>query len=164
MHMRKQNALISLHIQKEQCNIFLIPNFKPLAIFCGCTAQYESVVVCQPDDRFVHDAAHLSVTTVLNINTHSNYSIFTVYLYILLIFLLSFDGTIKFWFYPFLVTAYVFSREEGRRNGYQTSRRKSMHGCSTVRMGSSAHACVIFPNMFTQVLLPNINLRLLTSI
>ena len=35
----------------------LIQNFKPLAIFCGCTAQFVSDQVGNPEDRFSHDEA-----------------------------------------------------------------------------------------------------------
>ena len=37
----------------------LIQNFKPLTIFCGCTALFVSELVGNPKDRFSHDAAHL---------------------------------------------------------------------------------------------------------
>ena len=37
----------------------IIPNFKPLAIFCGCTARFVSDLVGNPEDRFSHDAAHI---------------------------------------------------------------------------------------------------------
>ena len=34
------------------------PNFKPLAFFCGYTAQFVSDMVGNPKDRFSHNAAH----------------------------------------------------------------------------------------------------------
>ena len=34
-----------------------IRNFKPLAIFCGCTARFVSDLVENPEDRFSHDEA-----------------------------------------------------------------------------------------------------------
>ena len=40
--------------------MFLLPksgNFKPLAIFCGCTAQFVWDLVRNPKDRFSHDTA-----------------------------------------------------------------------------------------------------------
>ena len=35
-------------------------NFKPLDIFCGCTARFVSDLFGNPDDSFSHDVAHLS--------------------------------------------------------------------------------------------------------
>ena len=34
-------------------------NFKPLAIFCGCTARFVSDLVGNPEDRFSQNEAHL---------------------------------------------------------------------------------------------------------
>ena len=34
-------------------------NFKPLVIFCGCTAGFVSALVGNPEDYFSHDMAHL---------------------------------------------------------------------------------------------------------
>ena len=34
-------------------------NFKPLAIFCGCTAWFVSDLVGNPEDRFSHKEAHI---------------------------------------------------------------------------------------------------------
>ena len=39
---------------------FLNPNFKPLAIFCDCTARFVSDQVRNPEDRFSHSEAHMS--------------------------------------------------------------------------------------------------------
>ena len=36
-----------------------IRNFKPLTIFCGCTAWFVSDQVGNPEDRFSHDEAHI---------------------------------------------------------------------------------------------------------
>ena len=33
-------------------------NFNPLAVFCGCTAQFVSDLVRNPEDRFSHNEAH----------------------------------------------------------------------------------------------------------
>ena len=33
--------------------------FKPLAIFCGCAARFESDQVGNPEDRFSHNEAHI---------------------------------------------------------------------------------------------------------
>ena len=41
----------------EQSFYFL--NFKPLVIFCGCTARFVSDLVGNPEDRFSHNEAHL---------------------------------------------------------------------------------------------------------
>ena len=38
-------------------------NFKPLDIFCGCTARFVSDLVGNPDDRFRRDAAKMSLVT-----------------------------------------------------------------------------------------------------
>ena len=48
--------------------ITLLPqilNFKPLAIFYGCTAQFVSELVRNPKDRFSNDEAHIGSTEVL---------------------------------------------------------------------------------------------------
>ena len=37
----------------------LYPNFKPLAIFCGCTARFVSDLVGNPEDQFSHNEAHM---------------------------------------------------------------------------------------------------------
>ena len=37
----------------------LIPNFKPLTIFYGCTARFVLDLVGNPKDRFSHDTAHI---------------------------------------------------------------------------------------------------------
>ena len=38
-----------------------IRNFKPLAIFCGCTARFVSDLVGNPEDRFSHNEAHILI-------------------------------------------------------------------------------------------------------
>ena len=40
-------------------------NFKPLAIFCGCTARFVSDLVGNPENRFSHDEAHIETYTTL---------------------------------------------------------------------------------------------------
>ena len=49
---------------------FYIRNFKPLAIFYGCTARFVLDLVGNPEDRFSHDAARLNYS-----ESHVNYSI-----------------------------------------------------------------------------------------
>ena len=39
----------------------LLPKFKPLAIFCDCTARFVSDQVRNPGDRFSHNEAHIKV-------------------------------------------------------------------------------------------------------
>ena len=39
---------------------FLNPNFKPLAIFCSCTAWFVSDLVGNPEDRFSHNEAYFN--------------------------------------------------------------------------------------------------------
>ena len=36
------------------------PNFKPLAIFCGCTAPFVLDLVGNTEDRFSHEAVHFT--------------------------------------------------------------------------------------------------------
>ena len=58
------------HMGKQRCrstivfavyivlSLFLL-NFKPLAIFCGCTTRLVSDLVGNPEDRFIHDTAQI---------------------------------------------------------------------------------------------------------
>ena len=39
--------------------------FKPLAIFCDCTARFESDLVGNPEDRFSHNEAQIIVAGTL---------------------------------------------------------------------------------------------------
>ena len=39
--------------------VFATQNFKPLAIFCGCTVRFVSDLVGNSEDRFSHNEAHL---------------------------------------------------------------------------------------------------------
>ena len=39
-------------------------NFKPVAIFCGWTAQFVLDLIRNPKDRFFHDVAHILCTGV----------------------------------------------------------------------------------------------------
>ena len=55
-----------------------LQNFKPLAIFCGCTARDVSDLVGNPEDRFSHNEAHLCIlqhhgTSVLGLRCLSLY-------------------------------------------------------------------------------------------
>ena len=45
---------------KYNTSTFLIRNFKPLVIFCGCTARFVSDLVGNPEDRFSHNEANFS--------------------------------------------------------------------------------------------------------
>ena len=38
---------------------YLNPDFKPLAIFCGCTARFVSDLVGNPEDWFSQNEAHI---------------------------------------------------------------------------------------------------------
>ena len=40
-------------------SLALIHNFKPLAIFCGCTTRFVMEQVRNPGDRFSHNEAHI---------------------------------------------------------------------------------------------------------
>ena len=45
---------------------FLLSNFKPLAIFCGCTAWFVSDLVGNLEDRFSHNEAHIIVFSLFS--------------------------------------------------------------------------------------------------
>ena len=66
LHVRKQviwqliSALFSLHRLYNPSTSYA-GNFKPLAIFCGCTARFVSDLVGNPQDRFSHNEAHIKV-------------------------------------------------------------------------------------------------------
>ena len=53
-----------LCIRYTDSTIPLLPkseiNFKPLAIFCSCTAWFVSDLVENPEDRFSHNEAHIT--------------------------------------------------------------------------------------------------------
>ena len=49
------STFVSLHIVQS---LFFL-NFKPLAIFCDCTARFVSDLVVNPEDRFSCDTAHM---------------------------------------------------------------------------------------------------------
>ena len=50
-----------------------LPNFKPLVIFCGCTAQVVTDLVGNPEDMFSHDKAQvLKVCTLCILNELSD--------------------------------------------------------------------------------------------
>ena len=40
-------------------------NFKPLAIFCGCTARFVLDLVGNPEDQFPHNEAHIIILGLL---------------------------------------------------------------------------------------------------
>ena len=44
----------------------IIQTVKPLAIFCGCTAQFVSDLVGNPEDRFSHNEAQIPVVYFFN--------------------------------------------------------------------------------------------------
>ena len=51
-----------------------IRNFKPLSSFCDCPDRFESTLVANPEDRFSHDAAHLSAINAANLTVqHSSF-------------------------------------------------------------------------------------------
>ena len=58
----------SENIQKKECgpNTEYIRNFKSLAIFCGCTARFVSDLVKNPEDRFSHNDAHVTLSWIGN--------------------------------------------------------------------------------------------------
>ena len=47
--------------------MFLNTKFKPLAIFCGCTAWFVSDQVGNPEDRFSHNEAQIIQNSLPNI-------------------------------------------------------------------------------------------------
>ena len=47
---------------------FYIRNFKPLAVFSGCTAQFVSDIARNPEDRFSRDVGQLLFRTNKQIN------------------------------------------------------------------------------------------------
>ena len=70
LHMRKQRRR-SVGSTAQLISAFVFPtgivqflymyflNFKPLAIFCGCTARFVSDLVGNPEDRLSHDEAQM---------------------------------------------------------------------------------------------------------
>ena len=59
------STFVSLHIFYSPSTSY-IPNFKPLAIFCGCTARFVSDMVGDLGDRFSHGTAQLiSIASLL---------------------------------------------------------------------------------------------------
>ena len=66
MHMRKQRRrsapLFSLHRYNDPSTTY-IRKFKPLAIFCSCTAWFVSDLVGNPEDRFSQNEAHMLSTS-----------------------------------------------------------------------------------------------------
>ena len=43
-------------------------NFKPLVIFCGCTARFVSDLVGNPEDQLSHNEAHMILLILMVIN------------------------------------------------------------------------------------------------
>ena len=52
--------------------------FKHLAISCGCTARFVSDLVGNPEDRFSHNEAHMSLLTRKSVFSVSNISIVNI--------------------------------------------------------------------------------------
>ena len=46
---------------------FIIRNFKPLAVICGCTARFVWDLVGNPEDLFSHNEAHTSMTKYITV-------------------------------------------------------------------------------------------------
>ena len=56
----KNNIEIKKLVQTSSaCVLSKSESFKPLAIFCGCTARVVFDLVGNPDDRFSHNEAHM---------------------------------------------------------------------------------------------------------
>ena len=49
-------------------------SFKPLAIFCGCTARFVSDLVGNTEDRFSHDEAHMVKLEFTGVHSFSFFS------------------------------------------------------------------------------------------
>ena len=56
---READQRLCFRSWKVQYLYFQIRNFKPLAIFCGCTARFESDLVGNPEHQFSHNEAHM---------------------------------------------------------------------------------------------------------
>ena len=52
----------------------LLPNFKPLAILCGCTARFVWDQVKNPEDRFSHNEAHMFLISEWCLKNYKIYS------------------------------------------------------------------------------------------
>ena len=59
-------------IRIVQSLYYIIRNFKPLAIFCGCTAWFVSDLVENPEDRFPYNEAHLWLLHLVNFRIGDN--------------------------------------------------------------------------------------------
>ena len=57
----KTKAQISAFVFRDVDSIIPLLS-KPLAIFCGCRAQFKSDLVRNPEDRFSHTIAHVYET------------------------------------------------------------------------------------------------------
>ena len=58
-HCAADQCLCSHYIDRTIPLFPKIRNFKPLAIFCGCAAQFESDLVRHPEDMFSRVTAHI---------------------------------------------------------------------------------------------------------
>ena len=66
---RRRSAYASVQSDQRLCfrcldsntSSFYIHNFKPLPSFCGCSGQFESTLVENPEDRFSCDVARISI-------------------------------------------------------------------------------------------------------
>ena len=57
---RKADQRLCFRYTDSTIPLFLKSNFKPLSIFCGCTARFVSDLVGNPEDRFSHNKAHIN--------------------------------------------------------------------------------------------------------
>ena len=53
-------------IRIVQSLYLLLRNFKPLAIFCGCTARFVSDLVGNPEDQFSHNEALMEMVKMVS--------------------------------------------------------------------------------------------------
>ena len=66
---RRRSAYASVQSDQRLCfrcldsntSSFYIQNFKPLPSFCGCSGQFESTLVENPEDRISCDVARISI-------------------------------------------------------------------------------------------------------
>ena len=77
-HVCRNNGVDQLHCNMQLISVFvltkdsiipvlslnLIPNFKPLAIFCGCIAGFVSDLVANLKDRSCPDVAHMKLDPI----------------------------------------------------------------------------------------------------
>ena len=58
---READQRLCFRYTESTIPLLYIPNFKPLAILCGCTARFVSDLVGNSEDRFSHNEAQMSV-------------------------------------------------------------------------------------------------------